>query len=78
MPPIANRLRVETPERPIIPVPPMPLPQRPPLAGPTPVMSPTQRCPMPPTTTASTDSLRQFYSGGAVPYFRFNPPSKLT
>lgn len=78
MPPIANRLRTVTPETPLQPVAPHPLPQRPPLPGDSPLYSTTLRCPIPPLSTAASDNLRQFYVGGAVPQFRFNPPSRLT
>lgn len=77
MPPIASRLR-PAPLESATTFTPQPLPQRPPIAGASPLHSTTLRCPMPPLSTVSPDNLRQYYVGGAVPQFRFNPPSKLS
>ena len=82
MPSIASRLR-EHPTNPIVPAQPSPLP-RPSLpsgvwgAQPSPIVSPTLRCPLPPGySTAVPDNLRQYYAGGQIPQYRLNPPGAI-
>jgi hypothetical protein len=50
----------------------------PPLSGnAAPVLSTTLRCPLPFVSNVSPDNLRQYYNGGVVPQYRFNPPSPI-
>lgn len=76
MPPIATRVR-PTPAESNIERQPFAMP-RPSLPSATPSLSPNLRCPMPILSSASSDNLRQYYMGGAVPQFRFTPPNKLS
>ncbi len=52
------------------PVTPSPQASLPPTQNLQPVLNTVIRCPLPPVFQSNPDSLRQFYSGGAVPQFR--------
>ena len=43
-----------------------------------PGMSPVLRCPLPVLTIPSPDNLRQYYSGGSVPQYRFSAPPPIS
>lgn len=80
MPAISTRVMSRLGDRhlPIGVRPPAPVhgPLKPPDA---PVISPILRCPLPVlANNATSDHLRQFYLGGSVPQYRFNPPIPLS
>lgn len=49
-----------------------------PANNPDPGMSPVLRCPLPILTIPSPDNLRQYYTGGAIPQYRFSPPQPIS
>ena len=72
MPTIASRLRPDLPPSAGIPAP-VSNPPSPPLAPAAPVMNSMLRSPLPNLVVTSSDSLRQYYTGGQVPQYRFPP-----
>ena len=58
--------------------PPSTSPGRPVAPNADPGMSPVLRCPLPVLTIPSPDNLRQYYSGGSVPQYRFPAPPPIS
>lgn len=75
MPSISSRIAANPPPASSSPSP--VLLQKPPLPVAAPTISSTLRSPLPNLVVTSSDSLRQFYSGGQIPQYRFSPVKPL-
>lgn len=82
MPSIASRLTNDIPTL-VASTPQATAPSMGPSAGlwgsqPAPIVSTILRCPLPSIlTNPNPDNLRQFYAGGSIPQYRFNPPNSI-